>query len=153
MKYQRIFSVIVLSIFFIFTDQMAKYIIRFSGGFYICNKGIAFGIIFPHWLIYIFILSAVCFGMWLIFNFQVSSLANNFLIFNKVFNSKNRTSIYALILIFSGAISNLIDRLCYGCVIDFIDLKIWPVFNLADIFICLGGFLLIFNLTNSSKKS
>jgi signal peptidase II len=53
-------------------------------------------------------------------------------------------------LILSGAVSNIIDRLYFGCVIDFIDLKIWPVFNLADSFIVLGVILI---LLKQFKKS
>ncbi|KAA0445970.1 MAG: signal peptidase II [Candidatus Thioglobus sp.] len=53
----------------------------------------------------------------------------------------------ALSLILAGAIGNLIDRIAYGFVIDFIDLHYqnfyWPVFNGADIFISIGIFLLI----------
>lgn len=56
---------------------------------------------------------------------------------------------YGLGLILGGAIGNLIDRLHYGYVIDFIDLFYknyhWPVFNLADSAICLGAALLIFD--------
>jgi len=37
-----------------------------------------------------------------------------------------------------GALGNLIDRLRYGYVIDFIDFKVWPVFNLADSAIVVG---------------
>jgi signal peptidase II len=37
-----------------------------------------------------------------------------------------------------GAGSNVIDRLRRGAVVDFIDLKVWPVFNLADVAIVLG---------------
>lgn len=37
-----------------------------------------------------------------------------------------------------GATSNLIDWLRRGAVMDFLDLRIWPVFNLADAFIVLG---------------
>lgn len=46
-------------------------------------------------------------------------------------------------LIMGGAIGNLIDRLRYGYVIDFLDLRVWPVFNLADSAITAGAGLLI----------
>jgi signal peptidase II len=45
-----------------------------------------------------------------------------------------------------GAVGNLIDRLLYGHVVDFIDFKLWPVFNLADTSIVLGVALLAFAL-------
>jgi signal peptidase II len=45
-----------------------------------------------------------------------------------------------------GAMGNLIDRLLYGHVVDFIDFKLWPVFNLADTSIVLGVALLAFAL-------
>jgi len=44
----------------------------------------------------------------------------------------------------SGALGNMIDRLRFGYVVDFIDLRFWPVFNLADIVINIGvGMLLV----------
>lgn len=50
-------------------------------------------------------------------------------------------------LILGGAIGNLIDRLHYGYVIDFIQCHIkdyyWPVFNIADSAICVGALLLL----------
>lgn len=49
----------------------------------------------------------------------------------------------ALALIAGGAIGNLYDRLAYGYVIDFLDLKAWPVFNLADSAVVVGAALLI----------
>lgn len=52
----------------------------------------------------------------------------------------------ALVFILCGAVSNIIDRLARGCVIDFIDLKFWPVFNLADIYITIGVIFLIIAL-------
>ena len=42
-----------------------------------------------------------------------------------------------------GAIGNFIDRICYGYVIDYISVSIFPVFNLADIEIVIGIFLLV----------
>ena len=53
----------------------------------------------------------------------------------------------SLSLILGGAIGNVIDRISYGYVIDFIDLYIghnhWPVFNIADSAICIGATLLV----------
>ncbi|MDO4203641.1 MAG: signal peptidase II [Selenomonadaceae bacterium] len=45
---------------------------------------------------------------------------------------------YGCALLFGGAVGNLIDRLRLGAVIDFFDFRIWPVFNIADIGICVG---------------
>lgn len=42
------------------------------------------------------------------------------------------------LMIVSGIIGNLIDRVMYGYVIDFINFKIWPVFNIADSLVFLG---------------
>lgn len=42
------------------------------------------------------------------------------------------------ILIFAGGVSNLIDRLRFGYVVDFINLTFLPTFNLADVFITIG---------------
>tara|TARA_B100000886_G_scaffold247285_1_gene174078 strand:- start:139 stop:636 length:498 start_codon:yes stop_codon:yes gene_type:complete len=54
---------------------------------------------------------------------------------------------YALLMIFGGAIGNLCDRIYYKAVPDFIDLHInnfhWFIFNIADIFITIGVFLMI----------
>ena len=47
-------------------------------------------------------------------------------------------------LFLGGAIGNLIDRARQGLVIDFFDFRIWPVFNIADIAICMSG-LIIWN--------
>ncbi|MBI4596854.1 MAG: signal peptidase II [Candidatus Omnitrophica bacterium] len=46
-------------------------------------------------------------------------------------------------LIIGGAVGNLIDRLRFGYVIDFIDVRVWPVFNIGDSAITIGVSLLI----------
>ncbi|MEM5341053.1 signal peptidase II [Paraburkholderia azotifigens] len=55
----------------------------------------------------------------------------------------------ALALIMGGAIGNVIDRLLYGHVIDFLDFHVgawhWPAFNLADSAITVGAVLLVFD--------
>lgn len=59
----------------------------------------------------------------------------------------NKFAVSFLSLIFGGAIGNLIDRVRYGAVVDFLDVYYnqyhWPMFNLADSFICIGVFALI----------
>ena len=47
-------------------------------------------------------------------------------------------------LIFGGALSNLYDRIFLGYVVDYIDLRVWPVFNLSDTCITIGIGLLLF---------
>ncbi len=47
-------------------------------------------------------------------------------------------------MVIGGALGNLYDRIFHGYVIDFIDFRIWPVFNFADIFIFVGFVLMFF---------
>lgn len=49
----------------------------------------------------------------------------------------------AMALVCGGAVGNIIDRVVFGRVIDFIDFNFWPVFNLADIAIVVGVGLLV----------
>jgi signal peptidase II len=51
----------------------------------------------------------------------------------------------SLALLLAGALGNLIDRLLYGSVIDFINFHIWPVFNIADSAITIAIILLLFH--------
>ncbi len=55
-------------------------------------------------------------------------------------------------LFLGGAIGNLIDRARQGLVIDFFDFRIWPIFNIADIAICIGVGLIIWNLLKTELK-
>ncbi len=58
-----------------------------------------------------------------------------------------------LSLMLGGAVGNLIDRLRFGYVIDFLDFKIWPVFNIADSAITIGAILLLLQILLSKAKS
>jgi signal peptidase II len=62
---------------------------------------------------------------------------------------------FALALIFSGALGNLIDRVRLGEVIDFLDVfwrhYHWPAFNVADSAICVGVALLIWELWREER--
>jgi signal peptidase II len=56
---------------------------------------------------------------------------------------------WALSLILGGALGNVLDRIMYGAVVDFIDVYYtnwhWPAFNIADSAICIGAGLLIWS--------
>lgn len=56
-----------------------------------------------------------------------------------------------LLFIISGILGNLTDRIIFGFVRDFIDLKVWPIFNLADSFNVIGVCLLIYLSTRNKK--
>lgn len=58
----------------------------------------------------------------------------------------------ALGLQLGGAIGNVIDRILFGKVTDFIDFRVWPIFNLADSSIVVGVGLLVLFLLLSARK-
>ena len=64
----------------------------------------------------------------------------------------SRVYIAAFSLILGGAIGNLMDRIWLGYVIDFIDFRIWPVFNIADSAITIGAAIILFKCIPSSSK-
>ena len=118
--------------FVLLLDQFSKFFAPRIGLVVVKNKGIAFGL-FPNfaWEVVIFLLLAV---------FLVDFL-------------KKRRGYLPLTLILAGGLSNLFDRLYFGYIRDFIDLKIWPVFNLADVAICLGvGMILIKEISKVARR-
>ena len=64
-------------------------------------------------------------------------------------NTHDRPFCLALSLILGGAIGNVLDRLLYGAVVDFIDVHYdgwhWPAFNIADSAISIGATLIVIN--------
>ena len=58
--------------------------------------------------------------------------------------SKYKNLQFSFSLILAGAISNLIDRIFRGYIVDFINVGIWPVFNLADSFNFIGVILIAY---------
>lgn len=89
---------------------------------YVENYGAAFGILQNKQLFFIVITIIIIAGI---------------IIFMKVNNKLSKMMNISLVLILSGAVGNLIDRIRLGYVIDFIDVKFgslydYPVFNIAD---------------------
>lgn len=104
---------------------------------YIRNRGAAFGILADSALRLPFFITvtlvAIVGIIWYLRQLQASQ----------------KLSQLALGLILSGAIGNLIDRVRFGEVVDFIDVHWyshhWPAFNVADSAICIGVGLLLFD--------
>ena len=61
----------------------------------------------------------------------------------KNLNMQKNSSVFITALVIGGALGNLYDRIFRGFVIDFIAFSFWPVFNLADAFLCIGIFLFV----------
>ncbi len=63
----------------------------------------------------------------------------------------------ALTLILGGAVGNVIDRVYFGHVIDFIDIYFrgwhWPAFNIADSAICIGAVMMVIDGLRGHKKA
>lgn len=135
LKIENKYSFVLIFVFLATVDQLVKYLIRQSGGFYVCNKGIAFSIPVSWWIIYT--VFALFFLLVALYLFDKIALKEYFI--NKI----------GLLLVAGGAMGNLIDRLNHGCVVDFIDFNFFPVFNLADILIFIGAIMIFFK---SNKK-
>lgn len=61
----------------------------------------------------------------------------------KELSSYGKISQWASVFILAGAIGNLYDRITLGFVVDFLDFRVWPVFNVADSFITIGACLFV----------
>ena len=163
----KIRTAIISAIFLIIIDQLSKYAIRLDDGFYICNKGVAFGINIPNhffWMIWLFIMLYLAYFVlknsnldqkfskkqrsWLQNTLKVNSSTRSYL------NTQSLIDTIGVVIVFSGAISNALDRLLLGCVIDFIDIKIfnYPLFNLADTFIVTGVMIIIAKIVKNKQK-
>jgi len=149
--------IIILAIFF--TDRVTKfyllnlqaegididfYIYSFLNFYLVWNSGVGFGLASMEANIYYHIVTAII------------VIVNIGLIYFLV-KSKGGYA-YLLALIIGGSLGNLLDRLYYHAVPDFIDLHLanyhWFIFNVADIFITLGIIGLLFvELTKKEKIS
>ncbi|MDD4953789.1 MAG: signal peptidase II [Candidatus Omnitrophica bacterium] len=132
--------VFIIIIFVLLLDQLTKFLISkilsygqslpvIGGVFHLTllgNRGAAFGILKNQTPFFIF----------------ASLLAISLIYFELRKKKHNISYEIALGLICSGTLGNLIDRIRFGYVIDFLDFRIWPVFNIADSAISIGAVLL-----------
>jgi signal peptidase II len=104
------------------------------------NNGIAFGLFKDNGFVF-FIIPAIA----------VFLLIYNVYYYHK-FGELDWVYIVAFSLILGGAIGNLTDRFTFGHVIDFIDFRIWPVFNIADSAITIGALIILFKCFPLTKS-
>lgn len=98
---------------------------------YILNPGAAFGMLEGSRWFFVVIAVGVLGGIWYM---------------KDEINEGGRMMQYGAALFGGGAIGNLIDRARSGLVIDFFDFRIWPVFNVADIAICVGVAMILWKV-------
>jgi len=113
---------------------------------YVMNPGAAFGFLANASAIfrYIFFIGITSAVILLIIYYIVKS------------KSQNMPTVISLTLIFAGAVGNLIDRVRFGAVVDFLYFYIrtwhWPAFNVADSSISLGAVLMIWGMMIQRKE-
>ena len=109
---------------------------------YVTNDGMAFGLSFPGGKTILLIVTVILTGviMWMLW---------------KEKNGHNLIR-YGLTLILAGAIGNMIDRILYGKVVDFLDIMIgsfnWYIFNVADSAVTSGMILFILHTIIVGEK-
>ncbi len=111
---------------------------------YLRNRGAAFGMLATSpWRLPFFILVSTV------------AVVVIFMIIRKL-RDDQKLSALSLSLILAGAVGNLIDRISYGEVIDFIFVHwydhYWPAFNVADSAICVGVFLLALEMFREEQR-
>ena len=113
---------------------------------YIRNTGAAFGFLAE---------SNEFFRRTFLISFSVAAIGFILIMLRRLAESE-KALITALSFILSGAVGNLIDRIVYGEVIDFLDFYWsgyhWPAFNFADSFITIGVVVILFRLATAKGQ-
>lgn len=150
---------LVIAVIVLLLDQLSKWsalshlrvgipepVLPFFNWLLLFNPGAAFSFLaqssgWQRWFFTVIGIAAAIYIVWLLYKNQTDKLL-----------------CFALSLILGGAIGNVLDRIMYGAVVDFIDLHYsnwhWPAFNIADSAICIGAALIIWGeLRKSFGKS
>jgi signal peptidase II len=138
-------NLMIVGILVIIIDQVTKYLIANSmavgesiavipGVFhltYILNPGAAFGLL-ENSRIFFLAIALIC---------VIAAF-----IFRKYILKEGKLFQYGMALFIGGALGNVIDRANNGLVRDFFDFRIWPIFNVADIAICVGVAMIVISV-------
>lgn len=147
-------TIYIISLITLLIDQIVKNIIKskmviyqeikvipnFFSLYYVENEGAAFSIL-GNQIYFLILISIICLV-----------ILNKFILEEKL----PKISYFPLGILLGGIMGNLIDRIIYQKVTDFLSIFIFkysfPVFNIADIAICLGTFFLIIIFIITEKK-
>ncbi len=146
---------LLIALLVVAADQLSKIWIRsypeeppiFEAGFFriihIHNTGAAFGLFQGHSFALTIVASV---GIAVILFYAL-------LIYRHSPYLDNMPNRVALGLVLGGTVGNLIDRLRFGYVTDFIDFGFWPAFNVADSVIVIGAILFAYSSLRSLSRS
>jgi signal peptidase II len=145
-KEKKTFKALVLLLFVVFLDQVSKHYVN-----RIFPLGSSFEVIRGFLYITHLTNTGVSFGMFKGFNIFFVAVSIAALFFFVRMSLKNIKYLLPISLVCAGVIGNLIDRVSLGYVIDFIEFRFFPVFNIADSAITLGVIWLVI-LTLKNKE-
>ncbi len=134
-------GIFIVAIVVIILDQIVKYMVKTSMALqqsipviedvfhitYIHNQGAAFGMLSDKTSL-LALMTLIVVGVLIWYAMRMKSTS-------KVLR-------LSLALILGGSVGNLIDRVRFGYVVDYLDFRVWPVFNLADSALVVGAFIL-----------
>lgn len=125
----------IWGIVFLGVDQLVKFwLLRYLPEVILINPGIAFGVGNTAWVLGLVLVGILLVG-WL------------------YFSSQDRIERLLLAVVLGGSLSNLIDRITRGGVVDYLKIPHLSSFNLADVGVIVGIGLLIFRYLSLSRSS
>lgn len=151
--------IVVVAVLVIVVDQLSKYILShyltlhrsvpvIKHCFHLTlvhNTGIAFGMLKgnSHFILLVTVVGLVLIIWHLKKEFTHSLIRQQMVALSDMI---------AVGLILGGALANMIDRLRLGYVVDFLDFRVWPVFNVADSCITVGALILFWKVFFPSPR-
>ena len=140
----------ILAVLVIVIDQITKHIavqilnegsIQVIKGFFhltlVQNSGAAFGVLQNGKILFLLVTPVIIVSI---------------LVYVFFYARRNHVLSTASALIIGGALGNYIDRIRLGYVLDFLDFRVWPVFNIADSAVVVGTCIFAFYMIFMSEK-
>ncbi len=125
------------------TSRFISEVFSFFNLVLVWNRGVSFGMFSNH-------------PEWMPIILTLVALAITAVMLSWLWKAENKLSAISLGLVIGGALGNVIDRIRFGAVIDFLDFHFfgfhWPAFNIADAAIFIGVALLLFETIMEPKQ-